>query len=270
MRNKHQRLRAITTGPLTVNTTVELALRYTTGRLGFRPGGNLWLFYDIRQYTQQRTQHLLPDDGLVVNGPPAPPGPARCWPAGRSCGRSTRFPSCRSSCTVSTSPVRAAKLCPGETVTLLLRSQPEGFALPQNAIEAFHFWLVEDPTGALRFEHAPGEKYHYYQPRDAQLSVLQSNPLTIAAGAATNIRVHCPSLSTGRTTARLRAEDAYGNPARLPNRPLTGQSCTDGARCGAALGLPLTVASSAERKTLPPSPARPGTWSLPSAAHSTR
>ena len=84
-----------------------------------------------------------------------------------------------------------------------------------------------------------------------QLSVLQSNPLTIAAGAATNIRVHCPSLSTGRATARLRAEDAYGNPARLPNRPLTGQRCTDGARCGAALGLPLTVASSVERKTLP-------------------
>ena len=56
---------------------------------------------------------------------------------------------------------------------------------------------------------------------------MQSNPLTIAAGAATNIRIHCPSLSTGRTTARLRVEDAYGNPARLPNRPLTVASSVE-------------------------------------------
>ena len=69
MTNAQDRLRAITNGPLTVATTVELALRYTTGQRGFRAGGNLWLFYDIRQYTEQRTQHLLPDDGIVVPGP---------------------------------------------------------------------------------------------------------------------------------------------------------------------------------------------------------
>ena len=251
MTNDRQRLRAITSGPLTVNTTVELALRYTVGHLGFRPGGNLWLFYDIRQYTQQRAQHLLPDDGLVVKGPAGTTWTGAMLADGKVVRTLDTIPQLPEFLYGLHVTCTGRALRPGEAVTIQLRSQPEGFALPQNAIEAFHFWLVEDPSGALRFEHAPGEKYHYYHPRDVQLSVLQSNPLTIAAGAATNIRVHCPSLSTGRATARLRAEDAYGNPARLPNRPLTGQSCTDGARCGAALGLPLTVASSVERKTLP-------------------
>ena len=233
MRNDHQRLRAVTSGPLTVATTVELALRYTTGRLGFRPGGNLWLFYDIRQYTQQRTQHLLPDDGLVITGPTGTTWAGAMLADGKVVRTLDTIPQLPEFLYGLHVTGTGRELRPGETVTLRLRSQPEGFALPQNAIDAFHFWLVEDPTGALRFEHAPGEKYHYYQPRDAQFSVLQSNPLTIAAGAATNIRIHCPSLSTGRTTARLRVEDAYGNPARLPNRP-------------------LTVASSVEQRTLLP------------------
>ena len=251
MSNDHQRLRVVTAGQLTVGATVDLALRYTTGHRGFRPGGNLWLFYDIRQYTQQRTQHLLPDDGLVVSGPAGTTWSGAMLAEGRVVRTLDTIPQLPEFLYGLHVTCTGRELGPGETVTLRLRSQPEGFALPQNAIEAFHFWLVEDPVGALRFEHAPGEKYHYYQPRDAQLSVLQSNPLTIAAGAATNIRVHCPSLSTGRTTARLRAEDAYGNPARLPNRPLAGQSCTTPGTIRAALGLPLTVASSAERKTLP-------------------
>ncbi len=232
MTNDHERLRAVTTGPLTVATTVELALRYTTGRLGFRPGGNLWLFYDIRQYTQQRTQHLLADDGIVVTGPAGTTWNGAMLADGRVVRTLDTIPQLPEFLYGLHVTCTGGELGPGETVTIRLRSQPDGFALPQNAIDAFHFWLVENPTGALRFEHAPGEKYHYYQPRDAQLSVLQSNPLTIAAGAATNIRIHCPSLSTGRTTARLRAEDAYGNPARLPDRP-------------------LTVASSAEQRTLP-------------------
>ena len=255
MTTDHERLRVVTAGQLTVGATVDLALRYTTGHRGFRPGGNLWLFYDIRQYTQQRTQHLLPDDGLVVSGPAGTTWSGAMLAEGRVVRTLDTIPQLPEFLYGLHVTCTGRELGPGETVTLRLRSQPEGFALPQNAIDAFHFWLVEDPTGALRFEHAPGEKYHYYQPRDARLSVLQSNPLTIAAGAATNIRVHCPSLSTGRTTARLRAEDAYGNPARLPNRPLAGQSCTTPGTIRAALDLPLTVASSAERKTLP-SPSR--------------
>lgn len=233
MTNDHRRLRAVTAGSLTVATAVGLALRYTTGRLGFRAGGNLWLFYDIRQYTEQRTQHLRPDDGIMVTGPAGTTWTGAMLADGRVVRTLDTIPQLPEFLYGLHVTCTAGELGPGETVTIRLRSQPEGFALPQNAIDAFHFWLVEDPIGALRFEHASGEKYHYYHPRDAQLSVLQSNPLTIAAGAATNIRVHCPSLSAGRTTARLRAEDAYGNPAQLPD-------------------WPLTVASSAEQKTLPP------------------
>ena len=233
MNNDQDRLRVITAGPLTAASTVELALRYTTGQRGFRPGGNLWLFYDIRQYTEQRTQHLLPDDGIVVTGPAGTAWAGAMLADGRVVRTLDTIPQLPEFLYGLHVTCTGGDALPGQTVTIRLRSQPEGFALPQNAIDAFHFWLVEDPIGALRFKHAPGEKYHYYQPRDAQLSVLQSNPLTIAAGVATNIRVHCPSLSTGRTTARLRAEDAYGNPAQFPDGP-------------------LTVASSVERKTLPP------------------
>ena len=233
MATDHHRLRVVTSGPLTVATTVEPALRYTTGQLGFRSGGNLWLFYDIRQYTQQRTQHLLPDGGLVITGPAGTTWAGAMLADGRVVRTLDTIPQLPEFLYGLHVTCTGGELGPGETVTIRLRSQSDGFALPQNAIDAFHFWLVEDPTGALRFEHAPGEKYHYYHPRNAQLSVLQSNPLTITAGAATNIRVHCPSLSTGRTTARLRAEDAYGNPAQFPDQP-------------------LSVASSVERKTLPP------------------
>ena len=251
MRVERERLRVVATGPLTVATTVELALRYTVGRCGFRAGGNLWLFYDIRQYTQQRTQHLLPDGGIVVTGPAGTTWTGAMLADGRVVRTLDTIPQLPEFLYGLHVTCTGGELGPGEAVTARLRSQPDGFALPQNAIDAFHFWLVEDPTGALRFEHAPGEKYHYYQPRDAQLSVLQSNPLTIAAGAATNIRIHCPSLSTGRTTARLRAEDAYGNPAQFPAQP-------------------LTVASSVEQRTVPPIAGPLRTWGLPSAARSTR
>ena len=233
MRNNHERLRVVTAGPLTVATTVELALRYTVGRLGFRAGGNLWLFYDIRQYTEQRTQQLLADDGIVVTGPVGTTWAGVMLAEGRVVRTLDTIPQLPEFLYGLHVTCTGGEAGPGETVTIHLKSQPEGFALPQNAIAAFHFWLVEDPTSALRFVYAPGEKYHYYQPRDAQLSVLQSNPLTIAAGAATNIRVYCPSLSTGRTTAHLRAEDAFGNPAQLPDQS-------------------LSVASSVEQRTLPP------------------
>ena len=145
MRNDHQRLRAVTSGPLTVATTVELALRYTTGRLGFRPGGNLWLFYDIRQYTQQRTQHLLPDDGLVITGPTGTTWAGAMLADGKVVRTLDTIPQLPEFLYGLHVTGTGRELRPGETVTLRLRSQPEGFALPQNAIDAFHFWLVEDP-----------------------------------------------------------------------------------------------------------------------------
>ena len=214
MSNDHQRLRVITTGPAAPlrRTTVEVdgpALYHRAPRLS-GSGGNLWLFYDIRQYTQQRAQHLLPDDGLVVTGPAGTTWTGAMLAEGRSCGPSTRFPSCRSSCTASTSPVRAARYARARRSRSSSGRSPRALHCPRTRLRRFTSGWSRTPVGALRFEHAPGEKYHYYHPRDVQLSVLQSNPLTIAAGAATQhprplpVPVHRPHDRPSARRGRLR------------------------------------------------------------------
>ena len=101
-----------------------------------------------------------------------------------------------------------------EGVTIQLRSVPEGFMLPVNAIDAFRFWLVEDPLGELTLYHPDRDKYHYFLPREAELSVLESNPLTINAAEPAVLQVTTPSLATGQAMTRVVVTDRFGNPVR--------------------------------------------------------
>ena len=48
--NQGARFRVLTRGELRVTNVVDLTVEYTTPEHGFHQGGNLWVFYDIRQF----------------------------------------------------------------------------------------------------------------------------------------------------------------------------------------------------------------------------
>ena len=218
MNSTQERFRTTAEGRLRVGSTVALQLGYAAGGQGFRQGGQLWIFYDIRQYTT-RQQRYLPA-GITITGPAGTSWTGTPLADGQQVRTLDTYPQVPEFLYALHVVCTGGTLAPGEQISIDLKTNPDGFRLPENAIDEFHFWLVEDPAGALTFEHAPGEKYHYFHPREAHLSILQGNPLAIESGPASTLRVVVPSLSTGSVKAQIHAEDDYGNPVHDASGPL--------------------------------------------------
>ena len=199
-------------GPLRVGEIVPLALRYTPPAGGLRTGGNLWFFYDIRQFGDR--QHVYGADGISVSGPAGTAWEARALMDGRQVRTFDLHPPAPEF--LHAVHVRCAQgaLAEDDEITVHLRTAPEGFVLPVNAIDAFRFWLVEDPTGELTLYHPERDKYHYFLPRAAELSVLESNALTIGEAEPAALQVTAPSHSKGQANTRVVVTDRFGNPVR--------------------------------------------------------
>ena len=206
------RFRVSAKGPLQVGETVPLEFHYSPPAEGFQAGGNLWIFYDIRQFGDR--QHAYGADGITVSGPEG-----TSWEAeGLMQGRQVRTfdihpPAPEFLHAVHVRCVEGA-LSAEDCIAIQLRTAPDGFVLPVNAIDAFRFWLVEDPTGELTLYHPDRDKYHYFLPREAELSVLESNALAIQEAAPAVLQVTAPSFAADQATTRVVVTDRYGNPAR--------------------------------------------------------
>ncbi|MCZ6636485.1 MAG: hypothetical protein O7G87_24070, partial [bacterium] len=207
-----------TDGNLRVCATVDLRLCYQTGEAGMVEGGNLWIFYDIRQYLE-RDQTFLSEGGVTVSGPAGVTWEGVPLVGGKVVRTFDIHPQAPEFLHAVHIICTGGKVGPDETITIWLKTDREGFRLPQNAIDAFRFWLVEDPHGELTFHH-PGGKYHFFLPRTLDPSFMVSNPLCIAPGPPTDLRVTCPSISTGYVEPNLTLLDTYGNPLPHPNGPV--------------------------------------------------
>jgi hypothetical protein len=58
-------IRTIATGTMLAGTTCDLLLEHTAGQPDFQTGGNLCIFYDIRQY-RVNDHNVLPEGGIEV------------------------------------------------------------------------------------------------------------------------------------------------------------------------------------------------------------
>ncbi len=211
--NANGRFQVRAEGPLQVAETVALELHYAPPPGGMQTGGNLWFFYDIRQFGERR-QTYRTADAITVHGPSG-----TAWQAEALLdGGTVRTFDIHSPAPEFLHAVHVkcvgGTVAAGDRIAIQLRSVPEGFILPQNAIDAFRFWLVEDPLGELTLYHPDRDKYHYFLPREAELSVLESNPLTITAAEPAVLQVTTPSLATGQATTRVVVTDRFGNPVR--------------------------------------------------------
>ncbi len=208
--NANGRFQVSAEGPLRVGEIVPLALRYAPPAGGLRAGGNLWFFYDIRQFGDRR--HVYGADGVSVRGPAGTAWEARGLMDGRQVRTFDLHPPAPEF--LHAVHVRCAQgtLAEDDEITVHVRTAPEGFVLPVNAIDAFRFWLVEDPTGALTLYHPERDKYHYFLPRAAELSVLESNALTIREAEPAALQVTAPSHATGHADTRVVVTDRFGNP----------------------------------------------------------
>ena len=211
--NANGRFQVRVEGPLQVAETVALELHYAPPAGGMQTGGNLWFFYDIRQFGERR-QTYRTADAITVHGPSG-----TAWQAEALLeGGTVRTFDIHSPAPEFLHAVHVkcvgGTVAAGDHIAIQLRSVPEGFILPQNAIDAFRFWLVEDPLGELTLYHPDRDKYHYFLPREAELSVLESNPLTINAAEPAVLQVTTPSLATGQATTRVVVTDRFGNPVR--------------------------------------------------------
>jgi hypothetical protein len=198
-------------GPV-VHSATSLALSYRTPSI-FETGGNLWAFYDIRQF-RDRTQTFL-QRGIVVKGPGV-------WETNAMVdGGVVR--------TFDTHPFApeflhaihlrnvGSPIPKGTALRISLNTHADGFLFPENAIDAFRFWLVEDPKGELTF-YTDGGKYHVFLPRERELSVLVSNALHIAAGPAERLRVTASDRGD-RTRVQVTTLDRFGNPT-MPDQSI--------------------------------------------------
>ena len=70
----------------------------------------------------------------------------------------------------------AGELRPDEIVEIHLQTAPTGYKLPQNAIEAFYFWAVEDPSNEIEFVQSREDRagYYYFHPRTESPQILRS------------------------------------------------------------------------------------------------
>ena len=66
--NANGRFQVRVEGPLQVAETVALELHYAPPPGGMQTGGNLWFFYDIRQFGERR-QTYRTADAITVHGP---------------------------------------------------------------------------------------------------------------------------------------------------------------------------------------------------------
>lgn len=207
------RFRVSAEGQLQVGETVPLSLQFSPPARGMQAGGNLWIFYDIRQFGDRKHVYDA-SGGITVH---APEGTA--WAAqGLMDGRQVRTfdihpPAPEFLHAVHVQCVGGA-LSAEDHITVELRTAPDGFVLPVNAIDVFRFWLVEDPSGELTLYHPDRDKYHYFLPREAEISVLESNPLQITAAEPATLQVTTPSHSTGQAKTRVVVTDRFGNPVR--------------------------------------------------------
>ena len=211
--NANGRFQVSAEGPLRVAETVALELHYSPPAGGLHTGGNLWMFYDIRQFGDRR--HAFDaSGGITVEGPAGTSWEAEALVDGGTVRTfDIHSPAPEFLHGVHVKCVEGT-VSENEGVTIQLRSVPEGFLLPVNAIDAFRFWLVEDPLGELTLYHPDRDKYHYFLPREAELSVLESNPLTINAAEPAVLQVTTPSLATGQAMTRVVVTDRFGNPVR--------------------------------------------------------
>lgn len=200
-------------GPLRVGDTVPLELHYSPPEGGMQAGGNLWIFYDIRQFGDR--QHAYDaGNGIIVSGPEGTSWEAEGLMQGRQVRTFDIHPPAPEFLHAVHVKCTDGSVAEGERVVIQINTAPNGFVLPVNAIDAFYFWLVEDPAGELSLYHPERDKYHYFLPREAELSVLVSNPLTITAAEPATLQVTTPSHSAGEATARVVVTDRYGNPVR--------------------------------------------------------
>ncbi len=197
-------------GPLRVAETVALTLHYSPPAGGLQTGGNLWVFYDIRQFGDR--QHMYGADGVGVSGPAGTAWEARALMDGRQVRTFDIHPPAPEFLHAVHVQCVSGSIAEGERVAIELRTAPDGFLLPVNAIDAFRFWLVEDAAGKLSFYHPERDKYHYFLPREAELSVLESNALTITAAEPSVLQVTTPSHASGQAATRVVVTDRFGNP----------------------------------------------------------
>lgn len=206
-----ERFQVSVDGPLCVAETVTLELHYTPPAGGLQTGGNLWFFFDIRQF-ETWVIPLDAPESIIVRGPSG-----SSWKAEALLGGGVvrtfdiHYPIPEFLHAVHVKCVEGA-VAARERLTVELRTVPTGFKLPRNAIDTFRFWLVEDPTGELTFYFPERDKHHYFLPRDAELSLLASNPLEIEAAGPSALHVTTPSHSTEETTVRVVVTDKFGNP----------------------------------------------------------
>jgi hypothetical protein len=206
-------------GPLQIETPADLTLEFVAGDRGFRSGGNLWVFSDVRQFcglAASRLDYSLPD-GIVVSGPPGTTWTGEALRGGGVLRTLDLFPTITEFLHGLHVRCTGGALSPGETVRIRLKTHPDGFLLPRNAIDDFYFGLVEDPHGELTFCPVPGDRYWNFHPRDVALRVHQSNGFAVAPGPPERLQVVAPSESTSteRAVVYLNLTDRYGNPAPL-------------------------------------------------------
>ena len=209
--NANGRFQVSAEGPLQVEETVALKLHYTPPAGGMQTGGNLWFFYDIRQFGDRR-HAFEASGGITVEGPAGTSWEAEALVNGGTVRTFDIHPPAPEFLHAVHVRCASGSVTEGEQIAVELRSVPEGFLLPVNAIDAFRFWLVEDLAGEFELYHPDREKYHYFLPREAELSVLESNPLTITAAEPAVLQVTTPSLAAGQAKTRVVVTDRFGNP----------------------------------------------------------
>ena len=218
-----ERFQVSAKGPLRVAETVTLELHYTPPTGGLQTGGNLWFFFDIRQF-ETWVLPLGSPDSITVQGPAG-----SVWEAAALLGGGVvrtfdiHYPIPEFLHVVHVQCVAGA-VAAQEWVAVELRTVPDGFLLPRNAIDDFRFWLVEDPSGELTFYRPERDKHCYFLPRDTELSLLASNPLTITAAGPAALQVTAPSHTVDQATARVVVTDRFGNPVRAAKGDVTLRS----------------------------------------------
>ena len=139
------RFRVSVEGPLRVAESVRLQLHYTPPAGGLRTGGNLWFFFDIRQLDEWVLDFTRPDS-IVVRGPVGTTWEAEALVDGGVVRTFDIHAPAPEFLHVVHVKCVAGAVGATESVTVELRTAPDGFLLPRNAIDAFRFWLVEDPV----------------------------------------------------------------------------------------------------------------------------
>lgn len=219
-----ERFVAITSGRLQICTPASLQLSYRAPQTGFQTGGNLWIFYDIRQF-QHKQQTFLPENGIPTEAPASTSWKAQPLVDGGVIRTFDTHPEAPEFLHAIHIQNTKGMLSANETITIQPHTHTDGFMLPHNAINAFHFWLVEDPTGELTF-YTDGGKYHFFLPRKANLSILKSNPISILPAPPETLRMTTRSGKPETVDVLITALDTHGNPVDLPD-PITVRSSAD-------------------------------------------